>query len=66
MNKFKVLEIATSRQNGEQINRMCLDVRGHDVQIISYDNDPIVSVQFDNDVVMMDITQVDQYIEARL
>jgi len=66
MNKFKVIEITTLHQKGEEINRMCLDVRGHDVQIISYDNDPIVSLKFDDDVVMMDIAKVDQYIEARL
>lgn len=55
-----------SNADGEAVERLCLDVYGHDVQIIRYDGGPRVLVWVDDAVELMSIDDVDDYIQARI
>lgn len=60
----KVVDVSEFEQDGEIISRVVVDVHGHDVQILAYDNSPQVVVKVDGAVEQMHISEIDHFIRA--
>ena len=50
---------------GENVNRLVLDVNGHNVQVIQYDKNPSVLVFVDTTAKIMDISKAEKFIASR-
>ncbi|MEP7133454.1 MAG: hypothetical protein ABI904_00845 [Chloroflexota bacterium] len=54
-------------QDGETIDRLCLDVLGHDVQLLVYNEDVYnVLVKFDNQVKQTTLTDAVDFVTTQL
>ena len=64
-NDVTIIEETTfTDADGVLVDRLVVDVHGHDVQIVSYDKGPQVVVKVDEHVRQMNITQVDHFIRS--
>ena len=63
---IKVVDVTEFVQDGEIISRVEVDVHGHDVQILAYDNSPQVVVKVDEQVEQMHISRVDDFIRNNI
>ena len=43
---------------GEQVNRLVLDANGHEVQILQFDDSPLLLVKVDDSVKQIDINKL--------
>lgn len=55
----------TTNPEGEQVNRLVLDVNGHDVQVLQYDDHPRVLVRVGKIAKLMHITKAAGFIASR-
>jgi len=51
--------------DNQQVNRLVLDVNGHEVQVLQYDESPTVIVYVDTTAQQMDISQAGKFIADR-
>jgi len=51
--------------DNQQVNRLVLDVNGHEVQVLQYDESPTVIVYVDTTAQQMDISQAGKFIQDR-
>jgi len=49
--------------DGQQVNRLVLDVNGHNCQVLQYDDSPTVIVYVDTTAEQMDISQAGKFIQ---
>lgn len=62
---IKVIDVSEFKDaDGVIIDRVVVDVHGHDVQILSYDNSPQVVVKVDERMEQMHITEIDHFIRS--
>ena len=62
---FTIVEVtAFVNADHEVIDRVVLDVNGHDVQVLAYDNSPQVVVMVDDAVEQMHISEIDHFIRS--
>jgi len=51
---------------GEEVNRLVLDVDSHNVQVLQYDDSPKVIVKIDEHMAQVDISQLETHIENKV
>ena len=48
---------------GEQVNRLVLDANGHEVQILQFDDSPLLLVKVDDTIQQINITELIQQVK---
>jgi len=51
---------------GETVNRLVVDVDGHNVQVLQYDDSPKVIVKIDEHMAQVDISQLRKHVENKV
>lgn len=62
----KVIQHDTfTNPEGETVNRLVVDVNGHNVQVLQYDDSPRLLVKIDEHMAQVDESRVSEYVANR-
>lgn len=66
LTKPKTLDVNIFELNGEIVSRVIMEINGHEVQVLSYDGHPVLTVVIGESVEQVHIINLDEYLARKI